>query len=29
MYEKRGYVVFGTLDDYPAGHQKFFLRKKL
>lgn len=29
MYEKRGYEVFGTLDDYPAGHQKFFLRKKL
>jgi ribosomal protein S18 acetylase RimI-like enzyme len=29
FYEKRGYEVFGTLDDYPAGHQKFFLRKKL
>ena len=29
LYEKRGYEVFGTLDDYPAGHQKFFLRKKL
>ena len=29
FYEKRGYEVFGSLDDYPAGHQKFFLRKKL
>jgi GNAT superfamily N-acetyltransferase len=29
FYEKRGYEVFGTLDDYPKGHQKFFLRKKL
>jgi len=29
FYEARGYEVFGTLDDYPAGHKKFFLRKKL
>ena len=29
FYEKRGYEVFGTLDDYPSGHKKFFLRKKL
>ncbi|SJZ72350.1 Acetyltransferase (GNAT) family protein [Enhydrobacter aerosaccus] len=29
FYEKRGYEVFATLDDYPKGHQKFFLRKKL
>ena len=29
FYEKRGYEIFGTLDDYPKGHKKFFLRKKL
>jgi GNAT superfamily N-acetyltransferase len=29
FYEKRGYEVFGTLDDYPEGHQRFFLKKKL
>lgn len=29
FYEKRGYEVFGTLDDYPEGHKKFFLRKTL
>jgi ribosomal protein S18 acetylase RimI-like enzyme len=29
FYEKRGYEVFATLDDYPKGHKKFFLRKKL
>ncbi|MBS0517948.1 MAG: GNAT family N-acetyltransferase [Proteobacteria bacterium] len=29
FYEKRGYEVFGVLDDYPEGHQKFFLKKKL
>ncbi|WP_421997268.1 GNAT family N-acetyltransferase [Reyranella sp.] len=29
FYEKRGYEVFATLDDYPEGHKKFFLKKKL
>jgi GNAT superfamily N-acetyltransferase len=29
FYEARGYEVFGTLDDFPKGHKKFFLRKKL
>ncbi|MCU0485953.1 MAG: GNAT family N-acetyltransferase [Anaerolineales bacterium] len=29
FYERAGYRVFGVLDDYPAGHQKFFLRKAL
>ena len=29
FYEKRGYEVFGMLDDYPTGHKKFFLKKKL
>jgi GNAT superfamily N-acetyltransferase len=29
FYEKRGYEVFGTLEDYPKGHTKFFFRKKL
>ncbi len=29
FYEKRGYEVFGTLDNYPAVHKKFFLKKKL
>jgi len=29
FYEKRGYVVFGMLEDYPPGHAKYFLRKTL
>ena len=29
FYVKRGYTVFGQLDDYPPGHTKFFLRKDL
>ena len=29
FYEKRGYEIFGTLDDFPKGHKKFFLKKKL
>jgi GNAT superfamily N-acetyltransferase len=29
FYERLGYEVFGTLDGYPPGHVKFFLRKNL
>lgn len=29
FYERHGWRVFATLDDYPEGHQRFFLRKDL
>src|SRR5262245_48114496 len=29
FYEKFGYEVFATLEDYPPGHHKYFLRKSL
>ena len=29
FYEKQGYEVFGALDDYPRGGQRFFLKKSL
>ncbi len=29
FYERHGYSLFATLDDYPPGHQRFFLRKSL
>ena len=29
FYAKRGYAIFGQLDDYPPGHTKLFLRKRL
>ena len=29
FYERRGFEVFATLDDWPKGHKKFFLKKKL
>jgi GNAT superfamily N-acetyltransferase len=29
FYEKLGYEIFATLDDYPPGHQRFFMRKTL
>jgi len=29
FYEKIGFEVFGTLEDHPAGSQRFFLRKRL
>ena len=27
FYERLGYEVFGTLDNYPPGHQRFFMKK--
>jgi GNAT superfamily N-acetyltransferase len=29
FYQKRGYVIFGKLDDLPEGHTKYYLRKQL
>jgi catechol 2,3-dioxygenase-like lactoylglutathione lyase family enzyme len=29
FYERHGYELFATLDDYPTGQQRFFLRKSL
>jgi GNAT superfamily N-acetyltransferase len=29
FYEEHGYRVFGTLDDFPAGHQRYFMTKEL
>jgi GNAT superfamily N-acetyltransferase len=29
FYERCGYQVFGTLEDFPEGHQRFFMRKSL
>jgi hypothetical protein len=29
FYERLGYEVIGSLDGYPPGHVKFFLRKHL
>ena len=29
FYEQLGYEVFGELQDYPAGHQRYFFTKKL
>ncbi len=29
FYEKLGYAVFGTLHNYPPGHQRFFMSKEL
>ena len=28
FYESLGYEVFGTLDDYPPGHRRYFLQKR-
>jgi GNAT superfamily N-acetyltransferase len=29
FYEKLGYKLFATLEDYPPGHCKYFLKKRL
>ncbi len=29
FYQKLGYTLFGQLDDFPAGHRKYFLAKLL
>ncbi|MFN2241226.1 MAG: GNAT family N-acetyltransferase [Anaerolineae bacterium] len=29
FYEKHGYEVFGELADFPAGHQRYYMRKEL
>ena len=29
FYEKLGFTVFGELPDYPVGHKRFFLQKRL
>jgi GNAT superfamily N-acetyltransferase len=29
FYKKQGYEVFGQLDDYPTGHAKLYLKKRL
>lgn len=29
FYKQRGYQVFGELEDFPPGHQRYFLAKQL
>jgi GNAT superfamily N-acetyltransferase len=29
FYKKYGYEVFGVLEDFPAGHRRYFLKKEL
>jgi ribosomal protein S18 acetylase RimI-like enzyme len=29
FYERLGYTVYGTLEDYPTGHHRIFMRKTL
>ena len=29
LYERLGYEVFAVLEDYPKGHSKYFLKKRL
>ena len=28
-YEKLGYTLCGTIDDFPPGHQRFYLQKRV
>jgi len=29
FYERLGFTLIGQIDDYPVGHQRFFLQKRL
>jgi GNAT superfamily N-acetyltransferase len=29
FYQKLGYAIFGELDDFPTGHKRYFLQKRL
>lgn len=29
FYERLGYTLFGTIEDYPPGHDRFFFKKRL
>jgi ribosomal protein S18 acetylase RimI-like enzyme len=29
FYEKNGFQIFGVIEDYPIGHQRYYLVKKL
>jgi GNAT superfamily N-acetyltransferase len=29
FYQKYGYEIWGKLEDFPTGHQRYFLKKKL
>jgi hypothetical protein len=29
FYERNGYELFGTLDDCPPGHKRYYLKKAL
>jgi GNAT superfamily N-acetyltransferase len=29
FYERLGYALFGTIEDYPPGHRRFFMKKDL
>lgn len=29
FYERCGYTMFGSLDDYPTGHTRYFMQKKI